>query len=635
MDENMEQVREELKKRFGAHAKVSCKYKPKFPMSAEREYFRLINRQYAEFKKALESNANDLKKAIKLKNMDDDKVVQKAIDLRPTKKKVDGIFANIEKALKTSMALTSTAEGMQDIANLTERLSINEWKKALKKTLGIDLMDDVYNGNLYKHLLKNWVRDNTDLITTLPNDTLDKMKQIVMDGYVNGTPTVSIMKRIQEQYGMSKRHARLIARDQLGKLSGQIAKMQQEDAGVDEYEWSDSGDGRVRSRHKALNGKRFKWSDPPEMGNGRHCHPGEDYQCRCVALPVFDIDDIDVPAKPKNPTKPKGKTGTEPKKRKTTPRTTQKKKPKTLTKPVDTSKKVDVTPKSKKLNVQDLYDDIPENIQNAKDMYEKWKASGKADKIKPFAQDYINSIGKGNFKVSVKKLSGARGQCSLIYEPRRDGLYVKMQSISLNSTEKNLMDYRVKTTFHEAFHLMGDGLKTDAHLLRAEHSKIEETITECVANYMAGQVTGRKFTPSYSDYLVEMLPRMKQLPEFDGCKTVSDFGRKMYKYRYGDASEVTEEWLEMSNKLKKTKAVSKQELFAENYDYISKNRDGIVEMVKEGLESWPSYVIEGATDEALKNYASSGKLTYRSDQCRNDEVVISNVLATVLSLKGV
>ena len=32
-----------------------------------------------------------------------------------------------------------------------------------------------------------------------------------------------------------------------------------------------------------------------DVGNGRKCHPGQDYQCRCCAIPVFDIDNLDLP----------------------------------------------------------------------------------------------------------------------------------------------------------------------------------------------------------------------------------------------------------------------------------------------------------------------------------------------------
>ena len=53
----------------------------------------------------------------------------------------------------------------------------------------------------------------------------------------------------------------------------------------------------MRKDHKRLNGKIFSWNDPPviDTRTGRRGHPGDDYQCRCVAIPVFDFDTLDVP----------------------------------------------------------------------------------------------------------------------------------------------------------------------------------------------------------------------------------------------------------------------------------------------------------------------------------------------------
>ena len=102
---------------------------------------------------------------------------------------------------------------------------------------------------------------------------------------------------IQRTYSVDRRHAQLLARDQIAKLNGDITQQQQQDAGVVEYVWSTSGDSRVRPSHAALNHKRFRWDDPPVVDEktGRRCHPGKDYQCRCCALPVFNIKTVDLP----------------------------------------------------------------------------------------------------------------------------------------------------------------------------------------------------------------------------------------------------------------------------------------------------------------------------------------------------
>ena len=133
-----------------------------------------------------------------------------------------------------------------------------------------------------------WISENVDLIKTVPSQSLGKIKELVYRQYMDGGSTTNIVKELQRQYGMDKRHANLIARDQIGKLNTKITESQQRDAGVKRYKWSDSRDEKVRKSHRRLNGHIFSWDNPPETDGGRRCHPGEDYQCRCCAIPVFE-----------------------------------------------------------------------------------------------------------------------------------------------------------------------------------------------------------------------------------------------------------------------------------------------------------------------------------------------------------
>jgi SPP1 gp7 family putative phage head morphogenesis protein len=119
----------------------------------------------------------------------------------------------------------------------------------------------------------------------------------MQEGYLAGKSNTAVGREIQEEYGMGRRHAQFIARDQIAKLNADLCQAQQKDAGVEEYVWSTSGDRRVRERHQELDGNRFKWNDPPivDERSGRRCHPGQDYSCRCVALPVFNLPELNLP----------------------------------------------------------------------------------------------------------------------------------------------------------------------------------------------------------------------------------------------------------------------------------------------------------------------------------------------------
>lgn len=284
-------TQEAVKKKFGSH-KVLLMKRAQYPEQAEREYKRVTNAYMRLLNKRLKEYLPKMKALA-----DAEKNGQRHDDIGSFLSALFNLFAHLAADLEADMDSFSLTKRLEAMANLTQKLSIRDWKRQVKATLGIDLMDDYYTGELFKDLMKQWIDDNVDLIKTIPKDSLGKMRETVFDGYRNGVSTTDIVKKIQSIYGMDRRHAQLIARDQIAKLNGQITRIQQEDAGVTEYIWSTSEDSRVRESHAALNNKRFKWSDPPVVDalTGRRCHPGEDYQCRCCALAVFDLDTVDLP----------------------------------------------------------------------------------------------------------------------------------------------------------------------------------------------------------------------------------------------------------------------------------------------------------------------------------------------------
>lgn len=281
-----------VKPKFRGNQKLKSKVHTYYPESIEREYQRVTDAYMKLVKDVLKEYLPMIKDAL----MQEKGNVRKD-DIRDLGLVVKDAFDAMHKQLEQKTESFGLRRKLEALAHLTRKLTIKEWKKVVKQTLGIDIMDDYYMGEFYREALNVWVEDNVNLIKTIPKDSLGRMKEIVQEGFKAGKTTASIIKEIQRTYGIEKRHARLIARDQTAKLHGQLAKAQQTDAGVNEYTWSTSGDSRVRERHRELNGKRFRWDDPPvvDTKTGRRAHPGEDYQCRCVALPVFDIDTINVP----------------------------------------------------------------------------------------------------------------------------------------------------------------------------------------------------------------------------------------------------------------------------------------------------------------------------------------------------
>lgn len=190
-------------------------------------------------------------------------------------------------------------------ADYTDRRQLKEWQRSVRATLGIDIHDDFFLGERYDLMLKRWVEQNVSFITSIESGYFDDMESIVIEGFSKGRTPAAISADIQRRFGVTKSKANLLARDQVGTLSADLTRVRQQSAGVEEYIWSSSGDERVRECHRELNGKKFRYDDPPAMWymtkhgkvySGRHCNPGEDYQCRCVAKPVFNFDRLNSAA---------------------------------------------------------------------------------------------------------------------------------------------------------------------------------------------------------------------------------------------------------------------------------------------------------------------------------------------------
>ncbi len=151
-------------------------------------------------------------------------------------------------------------------------------------------------------LVKEWAEANHSLIKSLNTEAITKLNSITTNAVQQGLTARELAGQISKlEKNLTKARCNLIARDQIGKLNGNLARQrQQNNAGVNYYQWSTSGDERVRDGHKALDGMVCSWADPTiysrpttplqwetRPANWVQVHPGEDIQCRCVGIPYF------------------------------------------------------------------------------------------------------------------------------------------------------------------------------------------------------------------------------------------------------------------------------------------------------------------------------------------------------------
>lgn len=286
-------TKEAVSAKFRGGKRLICKTLPIYPQGAEREFQRLTDAYMKLLNQSVKAHLPEIREAARRERESN----IRRDDITDLMAVVQRAFTDMGVELEKKTAQFGLRRKIERMAHLTRKLTIKEWKRAVNATLGIDILNDYYMGELYREILRTWIDDNVNLIKTIPNDKLREMKDIVQEGFRGGKSVTVITREIQAAYGVGKRKARFIARDQIAKLNGELTKQQQQDAGIQEYIWKTAGDSRVRSGHQRLNNKRFRWDDPPvvDAKTGRRCHPGQDYACRCIALPVFDIDTINIP----------------------------------------------------------------------------------------------------------------------------------------------------------------------------------------------------------------------------------------------------------------------------------------------------------------------------------------------------
>jgi SPP1 gp7 family putative phage head morphogenesis protein len=168
-----------------------------------------------------------------------------------------------------------------EIANATSRWQKDQLFAQVKGALGLDIGTMLDKGIGARLAMFN--AENVSLIRSIQTRYLSEVEKIVLIGISNGSRASDIAADLVERAEVSEANAARIARDQVGKLVGQLNAVRQQQLGITGFTWRTVHDQRVREEHAELDGKKFEWDDPPDEGL-----PGEPINCRCWAEPNFE-----------------------------------------------------------------------------------------------------------------------------------------------------------------------------------------------------------------------------------------------------------------------------------------------------------------------------------------------------------
>jgi SPP1 gp7 family putative phage head morphogenesis protein len=172
-------------------------------------------------------------------------------------------------------------EVVRSFGKRTSDFQQEQLDRQVRAAMGVDLVKTIPDLGA---ILEPFAAANVALIKTLSPRYFDDIRLHTERAFTEGMHGSTFAKELEERHGVSKNRAKVIARDQIGKLNGQLNMERQTALGVDGYIWRTMRDGRVRDDHEDLDGERFLWSRPPPEG-----HPGEPVQCRCYAEPDLSV----------------------------------------------------------------------------------------------------------------------------------------------------------------------------------------------------------------------------------------------------------------------------------------------------------------------------------------------------------
>lgn len=202
-----------------------------------------------------------------------------------------GIFneAAMKKALADySRALTPWAKNQSKklLEATLKRINSDKAYREQAKKMGKSLTEEIYESEtgFIALALQN---EQVELIKSIPIEAGERAQKLAMEALADGRRTDEIARELMKTTEVTESRAKLIARTETARANTALNLARATSVGSELYVWRTSGDSDVRESHRKMNGKVFRWDDPPTLSDGMVGHPGTFPNCRCYAEPVL------------------------------------------------------------------------------------------------------------------------------------------------------------------------------------------------------------------------------------------------------------------------------------------------------------------------------------------------------------
>lgn len=144
-----------------------------------------------------------------------------------------------------------------------------------------------------RRIASEWQNNMKLYIKDFTKKEIDTLREKVQASVFTGDRYENLIIKFQKSFDVSRSKAKFLARQETNLLMSKFKETRYTSSGVKKYKWRcviGSPGHEVRPTHKKLDGKIFRWDNPPIVNDkGDRKNPGEDFNCRCYSIPIVDF----------------------------------------------------------------------------------------------------------------------------------------------------------------------------------------------------------------------------------------------------------------------------------------------------------------------------------------------------------
>lgn len=163
----------------------------------------------------------------------------------------------------------------------------NEIQKVFKR---VNVITPELSEEDKQEISRTYTNNMNYYIKSFGDERIPLMRQKVQELVLNGDRFSEVEKMLNREFNVWGNKAKFLAQNETNIMLAELKKVEYQKQGFDMFIWRTITDGRERELHRHLNGRVFRYDDPPiiDLRTGQRGLPGQTYNCRCEAIPYTE-----------------------------------------------------------------------------------------------------------------------------------------------------------------------------------------------------------------------------------------------------------------------------------------------------------------------------------------------------------